>query len=150
MKIAIASDHAGYQLKDFLKEHMEKKGIVVNDLGGFAPNPVDYPLVGRQLAQEIAANKHQFGVLICGTGVGISIAANKVPGVRAVVCSEPYSAVMSRRHNNSNVLALGARVVGPQLAAMILDQWLDAPFEGGRHARRLGLIESEDNMYEGS
>ncbi len=140
MNIAIGSDHAGYELKDYLKKHLEAQGHEVTDFGGFAPEAIDYPVAGGRVAEAVAAGRHEYGVLICGTGVGISIAANKVHGVRAVVCSEPYSAVMSRRHNNSNVLALGARVVGTELAAMILDQWLAAEFEGGRHARRVGLI----------
>lgn len=144
MKIAIGSDHAGYELKDFLKKHMEEKGLVVTDLGGHAPEAIDYPLVGQRVAAGVVAGEYDLGVLICGTGVGISIAANKVRGVRAVVCSEPYSAVMARRHNNSNILALGARVVGTELAAMILDQWLAAEFEGGRHARRVGLMEETE------
>ena len=140
MKIAIGSDHAGYGLKDHLKAHIEGRGIQVEDLGGFDPEPIDYPVAGLRVAKGVAAGDYDLGVLICGTGVGISISANKVRGIRAVVCSEPYSAVLSRRHNNSNILALGARVVGDELAVMILDQWLDAEFEGGRHQRRVDMI----------
>lgn len=140
MNIAIGSDHAGYELKDYLKKHLETLGHEVTDLGGFAPEAIDYPVAGARVARAVAAGQHPLGVLICGTGVGISIAANKVRGVRAVVCSEPYSAVMSRKHNDSNILAMGARVVGTELAAMILEQWLAAEFEGGRHARRVGLL----------
>lgn len=147
MKIAIGSDHAGYVLKDHLKAHMEGRGIQVEDLGGFDPEPIDYPVAGLRVAKGVAAGDYDLGVLICGTGVGISISANKVRGIRAVVCSEPYSAVLSRRHNNSNILALGARVVGDELAVMILDQWLDAEFEGGRHARRVGLIGDIEQEY---
>lgn len=147
MKIAIGSDHAGYALKDHLKAHMEGRGIQVEDLGGFDPEPIDYPVAGLRVAKAVAAGDYDLGVLICGTGVGISISANKVRGIRAVVCSEPYSAVLSRRHNNSNILALGARVVGDELAVMILDQWLDAEFEGGRHARRVGLIGEIEQEY---
>lgn len=147
MKIAIGSDHAGYTLKDHLKAHLEGRGIAVEDLGGFAPEAIDYPVAGLRVAKGVAAGDYDLGVLICGTGVGISISANKVRGVRAVVCSEPYSAAMSRRHNNSNILALGARVVGDELAVMILDQWLDAEFEGGRHARRVDLIGDIEKEY---
>lgn len=147
MKIAIGSDHAGYALKNHLKAHMEGRGIQVEDLGGFDPEPIDYPVAGLRVAKAVAAGDYDLGVLICGTGVGISISANKVRGIRAVVCSEPYSAVLSRRHNNSNILALGARVVGDELAVMILDQWLDAEFEGGRHARRVGLIGEIEQEY---
>ena len=149
MKIAFGSDHAGYELKDRLMAYVKERGFDAENLGGFKPEAIDYPLAGRQVAEAVAAGKYDLGVLICGTGVGISIAANKVPGIRAVVCSEPYSAVMSRRHNNSNILAMGARVVGDELALMILEQWLDAEFEGGRHARRVGLIGDIETEYGG-
>ena len=149
MKIAFGSDHAGYELKDRLMAYVKERGFDAENLGGFKPEAIDYPLAGRQVAEAVAASKYDLGVLICGTGVGISIAANKVPGIRAVVCSEPYSAVMSRRHNNSNILAMGARVVGDELALMILEQWLDAEFEGGRHARRVGLIGDIETEYGG-
>lgn len=140
MKIAIGSDHAGYTLKDHLAQHLRELGHTVEDKGGFAPNPCDYPVSGEAVANAVAAGECELGVAICGTGVGISISANKVPGIRCVVCSEPYSAKLSRQHNNANVLALGARVVGDELAVMILDEFLNAEFEGGRHARRVGLI----------
>lgn len=140
MKIAIGSDHAGYELKQQLAHFMRTRGMEVDDLGGFAPEAIDYPVAGERVAQKVAAGDYDLGVVICGTGVGMAITCNKIHGVRCVVCSEPYSAVMSRRHNNANVLALGARVVGTELACMILDEWLNAEFEGGRHARRVGFI----------
>jgi ribose 5-phosphate isomerase B len=140
MRVAIGSDHTGYEMKDYLADVMRKRGIEVADLGGYAPEAIDYPVAGERVANGVAAGEYDLGVVICGTGVGISIAANKVPGIRCVVCSEPYSAVMARRHNNANVLSLGARVLGVELAAMILEQWIDAEIEGGRHARRVELI----------
>ena len=148
MKLCIGCDHAGYGLKDYLTAYMRKNGIEVIDLGGFDHEAIDYPVVGLRVGEAVAAGECDFGVLICGTGVGISITANKVPGVRAVVCSEPFTAVASRRHNNSNILALGARVVGEELAVMILEQWLAAQFEGGeRHSRRVGLIAEVERKY---
>jgi ribose 5-phosphate isomerase B len=147
VKIAIGSDHAGYDLKDYLTEHMQKRGVEVVDLGGFKPERMDYPVIGEKVGGAVAKGEYDRGVLICGSGVGISISANKVPGIRAVVCSEPYSAMMSRLHNDSNILAIGARVVGQELALMILDTWLDTEFEGGRHADRVGLIRKIENKY---
>ena len=148
MKVSIGCDHAGYDLKDYLVAYMREKGIDVDDLGGFDREAIDYPVVGLRVGEAVAAGECDLGVLICGTGAGISITANKVPGVRAVVCSEPFTAVASRRHNNSNILALGARVVGDELAAMILDQWLATQFEDGeRHRRRVGLITEAEKKY---
>ena len=148
MKLVFGSDHAGYELKDRLMAYVKERGFDAENLGGFKPEAIDYPLAGRQVAEAVAAGKYDLGVLICGTGVGISIAANKVPGIRAVVCSEPYSAVMSRRHNNSNILTMGARVVGVDLAKMIATHWLTAEFEGGRHQRRIDMITAIENGEE--
>jgi ribose 5-phosphate isomerase B len=147
MKIAIGSDHAGYELKEYLTEHLQKRGIEVVNLGGFKPEHIDYPVIGERVGSAVVSGEYAKGVLICGSGVGMSISANKVPGVRAVVCSEPYSAMMSRLHNNSNILAMGERVVGKELAVMILDVWLDTEFEGGRHANRVGLIHGIEEKY---
>ena len=140
MKIAFGCDHAGYQLKACLMEHLEKKGIQCDDLGGHFPEKIDYPIAGERVARAVAAGQYEKGIIICGTGVGISISANKVPGIRCVVCSEPYSAQKSVEHNNANMLALGERVVGMDLACLIVDTWLAATFEGGRHATRVDLI----------
>lgn len=140
MKIGIGSDHAGYELKDILTQYMQEKGIEVVDFGGTAPDPIDYPIPGEAVANAVAAGEVDRGVLICGTGFGISLAANKVPGIRCCVCSEPYTAMLSRQHNNSNMLSMGARVVGSELAKMILDTWLDGQFEGGRHERRIDMV----------
>ena len=140
MTIAVACDHAGFDLKDAVIEVLEENGLDYKDFGAHRGERADYPVFGRAAAEAVAAGECDRGVIICGTGVGISITANKVHGVRCVVCSEPYSAVLSRRHNNTNMLALGARVVGIDLAKMIVQQWLDAEFDGDRHARRVNQI----------
>ncbi len=145
MKIAFGSDHAGYELKETLMTHAKARGFSCENLGGFAPESIDYPLAGERVAKAVAAGEYDRGVLVCGSGVGISISANKVKGIRAVVCSEPYSAKMAREHNDANVLAMGERVVGPELAIMILDTFLDANFEGGRHAQRVEMIKEIEN-----
>ncbi len=140
MRIVIASDHAAVELRQEMADEARSLGHEVTDLGPAPGEAVDYPVNGAKVGRLVAAGEYDLGLLACGTGVGISIAANKVPGIRAVVCSEPYSAKLSRQHNDSNVLAVGARVVGPGLARMIVAEWLAAEFEGGRHARRVGLI----------
>ncbi|MBQ2963568.1 MAG: ribose 5-phosphate isomerase B [Clostridia bacterium] len=141
MKIAIGSDHVGYAMKNELKAYLEGKGHTVTDLGTHSEVRTDYPVYGKAVAKAVTGNDAQLGIVVCGTGVGISIAANKTWGVRAVVCSEPYSAMLSRQHNNTNVLAIGARVVGIELAKMIVDAWLNAEFEGGRHLHRVNMLE---------
>lgn len=140
MKIAIGSDHVGYELKLVIEEFLKEKEITYKDFGAFSNERVDYPDFSIQVANSVASGEYDRGILICGTGVGISIAANKVDGIRAVVCSEPYSALLSRQHNNTNVLAFGSRVVGKDLAKMIVEQWLNGEYEGGRHQRRLDKI----------
>lgn len=149
MKIALGSDHAGYELKDFLAGHLRGLGMEVEDLGGHAPEAIDYPVVGERVALAIVGGKADLGIAICGTGIGIGIAANKVPGIRCVICSEPYSAKLSRQHNNCNMLALGARVVGDELAAMIVDEWLAASFNSGhqRHVRRVEMLGEIERKY---
>jgi len=129
-------------LKNEIKEHLECLSVECVDYGTHSADRTDYPLYAAQVAQAVADGTCDRGILVCGTGVGMSIAANKVHGIRAVVCSEPYSAKLSREHNNTNVLCLGARVVGPELAKMIVDAWLNAQYEGGRHQRRLDQIAS--------
>lgn len=147
MKLAIASDHVGLELKPVIIDYLKELGHVVKDFGAYSTDRTDYPKYGRKVAEEVAAGNFDGGILICGTGVGISIAANKVKGIRAVVCSEPYSAKLSKEHNNTNILAFGSRVVGPELAKMIVKAWLDAEFEGGRHARRVEMIGNIENDY---
>ncbi|EAA2725506.1 ribose 5-phosphate isomerase [Salmonella enterica subsp. enterica serovar Namur str. 05-2929] len=138
--IAFGCDHVGFILKQEIVEHLTQRGIAVIDKGTWSSQRTDYPHYASAVAQAVAAGEVDGGILICGTGVGISITANKVAGIRAVVCSEPYSAQLSRQHNNTNVLAFGSRVVGGELAKMIVDAWLDATFEGGRHQKRVDAI----------
>ena len=142
MKIVIGNDHAAVELKFIIKEHLEEKGHEVINVGANTPESVDYPAIGEKAGRMIAAGEADCGVLICGTGVGISIAANKVKGIRACVCSEPYTAKLSKMHNNSNIIAFGARVVGSEMAKMIVDTWLETEYEGGRHQRRVDLLDA--------
>ena len=143
MRIAMGNDHVAVALKREIAAHLRAGGHDVVDMGTDSEERCDYPVYGKRVARAVAAGEVQLGILICGTGVGISIAANKVRGIRAVVCSEPYSARLSREHNDSNILAFGARVVGVDLAKMIVDSWLGACFEGGRHQRRIDMLEEE-------
>ena len=138
--IALGSDHAGRGLKEEIKKLLDERGLEYVDFGTDTDDSCDYPVFGFAAASAVADGKCDRGLLFCGTGVGISLAANKVKGIRCVVCSEPYSAKMSRLHNDSNMLALGSRVVGTELARMIVETWLDTDFEGGRHQRRVDLI----------
>ena len=140
-QIAIGCDHVGFELKTHITEHLQGKGISIKDFGTHGTQRTDYPVFGKAVAEAVTSGECEKGILICGTGVGISIAANKVKGVRAVVCSEPYSALLSRRHNDTNILALGSRVVGRDLALMIVDAWLGGEFEGGRHQGRIDMLE---------
>lgn len=140
MRIAIGNDHVAYDLKLQVKAHLEAQGHEVTDLGHHNDQRTDYPLYGRAVAEAVVAGQANRGIVICGSGVGISIAANKVKGARCVCCSEPYSALLSRQHNNTNVLAFGSRVVGPGLATMIVDAWITGQFEGGRHAGRVQML----------
>lgn len=142
MKIAIGNDHSAVELKNIIKEHLEQKGYEVINLGTDSMESCDYPVYGEKVGRAVASGEAALGIAICGTGVGISLAANKVRGIRACVCSEPYTAKLSRMHNDSNVLAFGARVVGSELAKMIVDEWLAAEFEGGRHQRRVDMIKA--------
>ncbi len=140
MKIAIGGDHVGQLLKPEIIEFLKKLGHEVKDFGTYTTERTDYPIYAKQVAESVVNGEYDKGVLICGTGVGISIAANKVKGVRAVCCSEPYSAKLSRQHNDTNILAFGSRVVGLELAKMIVEEWLSAEYEGGRHAKRVEMI----------
>ena len=142
MKIALGADHAGFALKQQLRESLERGGHTVIDLGPDSAQSVDYPDFACAVAARVAAGEADRGLLVCGTGIGMAMTANKTRGVRAVSCSEGYSARMSRAHNDANVLALGARVVGPGVADELVRIFLETPFEGGRHARRVEKIES--------
>ena len=145
MKIAIANDHTAIEMKQHIVAHLEARGFEVLNLGTDTEERVDYPIYGKRVADAIVGGEADLGVLICGTGIGISLAANKVKGIRAAVCSEPYSAMMTRRHNNANIIAFGARVVGPATAEMIVDAFLDAEYEGGRHGVRVDMIADIEN-----
>ena len=148
MKIGFGCDHAAVELKNTLLEHLKEKGYECVDYGSFDPNAKDnYPEKGLEVAEAIMRGDVDKGVLVCGTGVGISLSANKVPGIRAAVCSEPYTAEMTVRHNNANIIAMGARVVGDELAKKIVDAFFDAEFEGGRHAVRVAMISDIEKKY---
>lgn len=148
MKIGLGCDHVSVELKNILIDHLKESGIECIDFGPYSTEErVNYPDYGLKVAEAVISGVCDKGVLVCGTGVGISLAANKVPGIRAVVCSEPYSAKLSREHNNTNILSMGARVVGPELAKMILDTWLQAEFEGGRHQTRIDIISEIEKKY---
>ncbi|MDO5088185.1 MAG: ribose 5-phosphate isomerase B [Leptotrichiaceae bacterium] len=142
MKIAVGSDHVGLELKPVIIDYLKELGHNVEDFGAYSHERTDYPIYGVKVAEEIIKGNFDCGIIMCGTGVGISIAANKVKGIRAVVCSEPYSAKLSKEHNNTNILSLGSRVVGVELAKMIVREWLSAVFEGGRHQNRIDMLDS--------
>lgn len=145
MKIAMGNDHTAVELKNIIKEFVEEKGYEVLDLGTNSSESCDYPVYGEKVGRAVASGQADLGIAICGTGVGISLAAGKVKGIRACVCSEPYTARLSRMHNNSNVLAFGARVVGSEMAKMITEEWLNAHYEGGRHQRRVDMLMEIEN-----
>ena len=146
--VALGSDQAGYELKQVIKKHLEERGLEYKDYGSYSPDPVDYPVYGKKVAHAIVNGECDRGILICGTGIGISIAANKVPGIRAALCSDCFSAEATRLHNDANILAFGARVVGPGLAEKIVDTFLDTEFSGrtacppGSNAGRRGVAEN--------
>ena len=140
MKIGIGNDHAAVELKNIISEHLKDRGCEVVNFGTDTSESFDYPIAGYKVGKAVANGDVDLGILICGTGVGISLAANKVRGVRACVCSEPYSARLSKQHNNSNIIAFGARVVGPEMAKMIVDEWVNAEYEGGRHQVRVDML----------
>ena len=138
--IALGADHGGFLLKEAIKAYLEQENIVYHDFGTYSEDSVDYAPIAEQVAHAVANGEAEKGILCCGTGIGISIAANKVKGIRAVVCSEPYTAKLSRQHNNTNILAFGARVIGIETAKMIVDEWLNAEFMGGKHERRVNML----------
>jgi ribose 5-phosphate isomerase B len=142
MKIALGADHAGFKLKEQIKGHLAAKGIAVDDRGTDSPDSVDYPDYARVVGEEVAAGCADRGILVCGTGIGMSMAANKVPGIRAAKVNSESEAQLSREHNDANVLTLGARVLDEPTALKIVDVWLNTPFLGGRHQRRVEKIMS--------
>ena len=139
-KLAIGNDHAAVEMKNEIMAYLKEKGYEVINVGTDTSERFNYPVSGYKVAKMVANGEVDGGVLICGTGVGISLAANKVNGIRACVCSEPYTAKMSKQHNNTNIIAFGARVIGIDTAKMIVDAWLDAEYEGGRHDVRVAEI----------
>jgi ribose 5-phosphate isomerase B len=140
VKVGIGSDHGGFELKEYIKEYLEKEGIEYIDYGTNSLDSVDYPDYGRKVSEGVISGEVDKGIAICGTGIGISIACNKVKGIRCALCSDTYSARMSVEHNNANILALGGRVIGKDLAIEIVSTWLNAQFQGGRHERRINKI----------
>ena len=140
MKIAIGNDHVAVDMKNHISEYLTNKGYEIVNFGTDSTERADYPIYGKAVAEAVAKGECDLGILICGTGIGISLAANKVPGIRAAVCSEAYSARLTRQHNNANIIAFGARVVGQATAEMIVDEFLNAEFEGGRHQNRIDMI----------
>ena len=143
--IAIGSDHGGFELKKEIMAHLDARGLEYKDFGTYSDASCDYPVYGKAVANAVASGECERGIIICGTGIGISITANKVHGIRAALCGDCFSAEAARQHNDANVLALGARVVGPGLALKIVDTFLDTPFSNGeRHIRRISMIEIED------
>ena len=140
MNVVIGSDHGGFELKQVLTAHLKSKGIEVLDVGCYDTNSVDYPDIAEKAAKELLSGGYEFGILVCGTGIGISIAANKIKGIRCAVVANEYCAEMTKRHNNANMLSFGGRVIGSDLAKNILDAYLNAEFEGGRHQNRIDKI----------
>ncbi len=139
--IYIASDHGGFNLKTFLVQHLKSKGHDVHDLGPADPASCDYPLKARDVTDALLKNEEALGILVCGTGIGMSMAANRVPGIRAAVCTNEFHASYARAHNNANIICLGERVTGQGIAADMVDIFLSTPFEGGRHLRRINLFD---------
>ena len=141
LKIAVASDHGGFELKEKVKEHLLTRGFEVEDLGTHSEASVDYPTYGKACGEAVASGQADLGVVVCGTGIGISIAANKVKGIRCGLCTSVEMAHLTKQHNNANILALGGRITEPELAVKIVDEWLDTEFEGGRHQRRVDMLD---------
>ena len=141
MIIAVASDHGGFALKEEVKKHLMERGIEVLDLGTYSEESVDYPVYGKACGEAVASGKADLGIVVCGTGIGISIAANKVKGIRCGLCTSVEMARLTKQHNNANILALGGRTTETGLAMEIVDTWLDTEFEGGRHQRRVNLLD---------
>ena len=145
MKIAIGSDHGGFSVKEIAKPHLEKLGYEVIDFGTNTPDSCHYPIYAEKVARAVASGEADKGILICGTGIGMSIAANKIPGIRAAAGSDCFTAKATRQHNDSNILCLGERTVGPGLALMLMETFLTTEFEGGRHQRRVDMITAIEN-----
>ena len=146
--IAIACDHSALEMKETIKRLLDDMGLDYKDFGTNSEDSCHYPIFGARAAKAVASGECERGILICGTGIGMSLAANKVKGIRCVACSEPYSARLSRAHNNANMLAIGARVIGPEMAKMIVGEFLNTAFEGGRHQVRVDMLTALENGEE--
>lgn len=145
MKVVIGSDHAGYELKEKVRDKLIADGHDVEDVGAYSTDPVDYPIYGHAIGKAVASGEADRGIAICGSGIGISIACNKVPGIRAALCTSVEMAEMSRRHNDANVLAMGARMIAEDLAFEMLDIWFATDFDGGKHQRRIDMLDDIDD-----
>ena len=141
-KIAIGCDHGGFEMKNELVDFLNEMGFEVGDFGLIEKAPIDYPIIAEKVATAVSSGEYELGILVCGTGIGMSLAANKVKGIRAAACSEVYSAKFTRLHNNSNILCLGGRVIGPETAKIMVDAFVNTEFEGGRHQRRVDMIDA--------
>ncbi|RLB90218.1 MAG: ribose 5-phosphate isomerase B [Deltaproteobacteria bacterium] len=141
MKIIVGSDHAGYSMKEKVKTFLQDRGIMVEDVGTYSEKSVDYPDFGKKVARKVSDGRFERGILICGTGIGMSMVANRFKGVRAALANDLFSAIMSRRHNNANILVMGGRLIGDTLALQLVDAWLETPFDGGVHQRRLDKLD---------
>lgn len=148
MKIAIGNDHAGYDMKLEIKKMLEEKGYEVSDFGHHSSESCDFPIYGKKVAESVASGETDCGVLICGTGIGISLAANKVKGIRCAHCNDPLSARLTKQHNNANIIAFGARIIGIETARAIVNEWLDAEFLGGKYQRRIDMLTAIENGEE--
>ncbi len=146
MKVAISSDHGGFELKELVRDYIKDLGHDVIDKGCYSTASVDYPLEAKKVIELVKSAKVDRGILICGTGIGMSIVANRTPGIRAALCHELFTAEMSRRHNDANILCMGGRVIGPSLALAMVKIWLETPFDGGRHTRRLCQIDPDQDF----
>jgi ribose 5-phosphate isomerase B len=149
MKIVLGSDHAGFELKADLRDYLVRQNIAIFDMGVAEETPADYPRIARAVADKISRKEFERGVLICGSGIGMSIVANRFPGVRAALCHDLYTARVSREHNDANLLVLGGRLIGKELAREMIKVWLESVFQGGNHRRRLDQIESLDKEMSG-
>lgn len=145
--IALGCDHGGYELKELIKTRLKEKDIECKDYGTYSKESVDYPEYALSVAESVARGECEYGIICCGTGIGVSIVANKVPGIRAALVSDVFSARATKQQNNSNIICLGERVTGKELAWLIVEEWLKAEFEGGRHVRRIEMIKEIEKKY---
>ena len=145
-QIVIGCDHGGYLLKEKIRQYLIERGMDINDVGTYSEDSVDYVDFGIKVSKMVSAGEYERGILLCGTGLGMSMVANKFPHVRAALCNDLFSAIMSRRHNNSNILVMGGRVIGEELARQIVKAWLETPFDGGRHQLRINKFDRIEEM----